>query len=151
MESSRELGFHDAAGGVRVRTWVIPLILAALLTGCDTGTPSQRPVLSSQDESAIFSALEQKGLPHPQSLEINDAGYLVVTFELANPRSPAYLEWFATEALLAIRNAMYPYSVVKSYRVTLNGPSPGPGLILRYGSSRFIEGGKVEWDPARKP
>jgi len=32
--------------------------------------------------------------------------------------------------------------------VTLNGPPPGTGLIRRFGSARFIEGGQVEWEAA---
>ena len=43
---------------------------------------------------------------------------------------------------------MLPFKIVESYRVTLNGPSPGTGLIRRYGSARFFEGGQVTWEPA---
>lgn len=106
--------------------------------------------LSAQNESEIQTALKGKGFPAPKSLEITESGWLVVTFELPNPRSASYLESFATDSLLTIRNTMYPHSIVSKYRVTLDGPPPGPDLILRYGSARFIEGGKVEWEPAKK-
>jgi hypothetical protein len=37
------------------------------------------------------------------------------------------------------------YQVAESYRVTVNGPAPGPGLINRFGSMRFTEGGSMDW------
>jgi hypothetical protein len=106
--------------------------------------------LSTQNESEIQTALRSKGYPGPKSLEINESGWLVATFELSNPRSATYLENFATDTILIIRNTMYPHSVVSKYRVTLDGPPPGPDLVLRYGAARFIEGGKVAWEPAKK-
>jgi len=106
--------------------------------------------LSAQNESEIQTALQSKGYPFPRSLEINETGWLVATFELSNPRSATYLENFATNTLLTIRNTMHPRSIASKYRVTLEGPPPGPGLILRYGSAMFIEGGKMAWEPARK-
>jgi hypothetical protein len=128
------------------------LFLLALLLGCDGASESTRrvPVLLPEHRTAIQQALASANLPGPSELVINDSGYLVATFEIADPRSVAHLERIATDAILAIRNAMYPLNVVTSYRVTLNGPSPGPGLTLRYGSARFLEGGQVSWEPARK-
>lgn len=106
---------------------------------------------SVQHESEIQTALRGKGFPAPKSLEVNESGWLVATFVLSNPRSSAYLESFATDTLLTIRNTMYPHSVVSKYRVTLEGPSPGPNLVLLYGSARFLEdGGSVKWEPAKK-
>jgi hypothetical protein len=98
-----------------------------------------------------MGALRDKGLPQPTTLEVSEAGYLVATFTLADPVSAAHLRAFATDALLAIRNRMCADSSFGKYRVTLEGPSPGPGLTLLYGSARFIEGGSVDWDPAVKP
>jgi hypothetical protein len=54
-------------------------------------------------------------------------------------------EAFGTNAVVAVREAMLPFHITEMYRVTVNGPSPGTGLIRRYGSARFIEGGRVEW------
>lgn len=107
----------------------------------------QQQQLSAQNESEIQAALQSKGFPIPKSIELNESGWLVTTFELSNPRSASYLENFATNTLLTIRNTMYPHSIVSQYRVTLDGPPPGPDLVLRYGSAWFIEGGQVEWEP----
>lgn len=132
------------------KTWFLAIVMVAILISCGDYTEKQNLALSAQQGSEIRAALQGKGYPAPKSIEINESNWLVATFELANPRSAAYLEKFATETLLTIRNTMYPYSVVKNYRVTLEGPSPGPGLILRYGNARFIEGGRVEWEPAKR-
>ncbi|MBM4048243.1 MAG: hypothetical protein FJ279_24330 [Planctomycetes bacterium] len=127
--------------------------LCLTLVSCGTATQTEKPakVLSADDRATILAALQEKSLPFPVSLELNESGYLVATFELADPVSAEYLRAFATESLLAIRNRMQARSLTDKYRVTLNGPSPGPDLVLRYGSARFIEGGSVEWDPMVKP
>jgi len=94
-----------------------------------------------------MKALKEKGYPEP-NLEVSDTGFLVATFTLSGPPTRQSLRTYAEEALLIIRNTMHPHQVVKSYRVTLNGPSPGPGLIRRYGVARYIEGYQVTWEPA---
>jgi hypothetical protein len=101
--------------------------------------------LKQEDRELIATALRDAQLPQPQSLDINDIGYLVATFEPAQPPSRTAAESFATTALFAIRNAMVRRNVVSQYRVTLNGPSLGRGLILRYGSALFSEGGSLDW------
>lgn len=93
-------------------------------------------------------SLRKIGYPMPQSLEINDTGFLVATFELRGRVSPLSVKTFAEDSIMAIREAMLPFKIVEAYRVTLNGPSPGTGMIRRYGNARFIEGGQVEWEPA---
>jgi hypothetical protein len=103
--------------------------------------------LKHGDREVIATALHDARLPQPQTLEINDIGYLVATFEPTSPPSRAAAETFATTALFAIRNAMVPRNVVSNYRVTLNGPSLGGGLVLRYGSALFSEGGSLDWQP----
>lgn len=57
---------------------------------------------------------------------------------------------FASKALLTIREALPTATTIKSYRVTVNGPSPGRGMITRFGSARLIEGGAVEWEAGLK-
>jgi hypothetical protein len=71
---------------------------------------------------------------------MTDGGWIVVTYQLSNGlRARAIAE----EAVLATREAMLPYQLDAHYRVTVNGPSPGTGLITRYGSARFTD--RVEW------
>jgi hypothetical protein len=103
---------------------------------------------------AVTTALDEAGLPAAQSIEITESNRLVATFQIDDPvfekmaeagvRSPRE---FATRAVILVRNAALPFKVVDDYRVTMNGPPPGPGLIMRYGSARFSEGGSVAWEP----
>ena len=125
------------------------LLIIFILGGCGTPAKKPEPALSAEHRSEIEAALQAKGFPIPSSLEI-ESGWLVATFILYDPRSAAYLESFATDSLLVIRNTTRPHGIVRNYRVTLDGPPPGPDLVLRYGSARFIEGGKLVWEPARK-
>jgi len=89
----------------------------------------------------IASALRDALLPQPQSLEINETGYLVASFQGPQP-SPAAAQAFASKALLAIRSAMFNRGVITNYQVTLNGPP-------LYGSAQFSEGGSIEWQSQR--
>lgn len=121
----------------------------ALVLGCNAGrTTKPRPQLTSEHRTAIIKALKAKGYPEPD-LEMSDTGFLVATFTLSAPPRQS-LKGYAEDALMTIRNTMYPHDVKKNYnyRVTLNGPSPGPGMIRRYGVARYIEGDQVTWEPA---
>jgi hypothetical protein len=127
-----------------MKTWAGLCVSVAFLISCET-TPS--PQLGDQDRSGIAAALRGEHLPPPKTLEVTDAGWLVATFELAPEELTGSAQVFAERALLTIRNTMYRHKPMHAYRVTLNGPSPGPDLIRRYGSARFIEGGSgLEWD-----
>jgi len=104
-------------------------------------------------ERAIADALSEAGFPAAQAIEI-DNGRLVVTFEfddaaltLLEAKGFGSAREVASKAVITVRNAELPFDLVDSYRVTMNGPSPGPGLIMRYGSARFSEGGAVAWEP----
>jgi hypothetical protein len=132
------------------KAWFFMFVLAGFIVGCGGYNEKPAPTLSAQHKSEISDALRAKNIQAPVSIEIEDSGWLVATFELSNPKSAAYLENFASDALLTIRNALNSYSIVKKYRVTLNGPSPGPGLVLLYGSARFMEGGSLTWEPSKK-
>jgi hypothetical protein len=101
--------------------------------------------LTTEHRNAINSALRANGYPSPQSLEISEGGWLVATFELRGAARGGSFEAFGTGAVVTIREAMLPFKTVSNYRVTVNGPSPGTGLIRRYGSARFIEGDRVQW------
>jgi hypothetical protein len=112
--------------------------------GCANSKPKAR-TLTYEERKTIQAALDSKNYPYADELEINDAGWLVATFQL-NDR-PASLQQFAEGTLITIREAALPLNIATSYRVTLNGPSPGTGLIRRYGSARFVEGDRVTWEP----
>ena len=104
--------------------------------------------LTSEHRSAIHAALRKIGYPMPADLEINETGFLVATFELRGPVTPLSVKTFAEDSIMVIREAMLPFKIVERYRVTLNGPSPGTGMIRRYGNARLIEGDQVRWEPA---
>lgn len=105
-------------------------------------------------KGAVTAALAEAGLPAAQSIEITDGSRLVATFEIddaalakmvaAGITSP---KEFASKAVITVRNAELPFDLVDDYRVTMNGPPPGPGLVMRYGSARFSEGSSVSWEP----
>jgi hypothetical protein len=101
--------------------------------------------LTEEHRKAIYSALSVKKYPRPVSIEMTDGGWLVTTFELPGRAPGGSFEAFGTNAVVAVREAMLPFHITEMYRVTVNGPSPGTGLIRRYGSARFIERGRVEW------
>jgi hypothetical protein len=128
---------------------LISVCWLALALGCaNSRQPRRSLTLTDEHRTAINKALKAKHYPAPESLEITEGGFLVATFQINGPVTPNSLEGFATGSLLAIREAMLPFKVVDNYRVTLNGPSPGTGLIRRYGNARFIEGDQVRWEPA---
>ncbi len=138
--SKRHLVIILIVAGV-VGLWVIALALMSLKP-----TQPSRAGLTAEQTDAIQKALKAKGYPAP-TLTVTDGGFLVATFELPGPPPPS-LRAYAEGALLTIRNTMLPFHTFQNYRVTLNGPSPGPGLVRRYGVARFIEGGSVKWEPA---
>jgi len=127
---------------------VVGLWFGITFVCCASDKVTPPPQLTTEHRKAISSALRVKGYRSPVSLELTDGDFLVATFELNEADTQNSLRGFAEERLLIIRNTMLPFHVVNNYRVTLNGPSPGQGLIRRYGSARFIEGGGVTWEPA---
>lgn len=125
-----------------VASWMNPDVQSTPPTPSPTQLESHG--LTSAHREMIAAALHEALLPEPQSLEVNESGYLVATFEGPQP-SAAAAQNFASRALMSIRNAMFNRHVISDYRVTLNAPSSGPDLTLRYGSAQFSEGGAIEW------
>ena len=82
------------------------------------------------------------------SWEQSSGGWLVVTVEI--PEGDRYKAGtIGTKGVVAVRNQFYQQKIaglnVDAYRVTVNGPSPGPDMIARYGSAR-LNGGQVNWE-----
>lgn len=117
-------------------------LVCAVLLACST-TKRGKPALASTHREAIYKTLKAHSLPTPQSLDTTDAGFLVATYELDSP--PLSPRRFAENILMAIREAMLPFKIIENYRVTLNGPPPGTGMVRRYGSARMV-GGVVQWE-----
>ncbi len=128
-----------------MRTLTSLIVAAAVSAGCTTsGAP---PPLSEAQRSAIVAELQKVNIPPPSSLEVNDSGFVVATFDnIPAAMVPDGGRTFAETALIRMREPLAPAKVYKQFRVTVNGPPPGTGMISRYGSARFIEdAGKVEW------
>lgn len=120
---------------------LVLLVLSVL--GCvnSNRSPSQPKSLTAEHRQAIRRTLSAQGLPSPSSIEISDSGWLVATYQIENGAKARDL---GERAVLAIREAMLPFNFDGHYRVTINGPSPGTGLIRRYGSARFTD--RLEWE-----
>jgi hypothetical protein len=91
--------------------------------------------------------LKSRALTQPDDLTISGAGFVTADYVLADAYRAQLaipLSAFAEVRLLAIREALLPFGF-KNYRVNINGTPPGTGLTRRYGSARYIDGGKVEW------
>lgn len=112
----------------------------ALAVFCCSGTRSTAKELTQEHRDAIRAGLRAEGLPNPANIEMTDGGWIVVTYQLSNGLQARAI---AEQAVLATREAMLPYRLTESYRVTVNGPSPGTGLITRYGSARFTD--RLDW------
>lgn len=115
--------------------------LWAALTVLCCAPRSETQELTDEQRQAIDSALQSKELPAPKRLEMSDIGWIVATYEVQD-RSEA--RPLAESAVLTIREAMLRFKFKGHYRVTVNGSSPGTGLILRYGSARFTD--RLEWE-----
>jgi len=126
-----------------------PAIAAAIaiaLAGCSS-TP---PPLSQTQKDSIAADLRKINFPAPSSLEINDSGFVVATFDGIDPsRVTDGGKDFAETALIRIREQLLPAGTYKQFRVTLNGAAPGTGMISRYGSARLVEPGKVDWEQGK--
>jgi hypothetical protein len=118
------------------------VLLCALTMACSAAEPA--PLTEAQQKD-VTATLVSRGLTPPDEIEVQSTGFVVANYEIAdgsiaqrNPRA------FGEARLLAIREALLNDGY-KNFRVNVNGPPPGTGLIRRYGSSRFIDGGTVEW------
>lgn len=127
----------------------LPAIAAAIaiaLASCSS-TP---PPLSQAQKASIAADLQKINFPAPSSLEVNDSGFVVATFDGIDPsRVTDGGQGFAEMALLRIREQLLSAGAYKQFRVTINGTAPGTGMISRYGSARLVEGGKVDWEQGK--
>jgi hypothetical protein len=119
-------------------------IIAGVLGGPSSSVPRSLSAVQIKD---VEATLRSRGFDPPRGLEVNDIGFVVADFEITGLdalRAKSYGE----ERLLAIREALL-VDGFRDFRVNVNGPSPGTGLVRRYGSARFISGGSLEWLPPR--
>jgi hypothetical protein len=119
------------------------LMLSAVV-GC--GAAAEPRELTDEQREAVMSAFRMDGRVPPESIEL--VGNCVVAEflltdehrrELQNP-----VREYAERRLIMIREALLPFGFT-DYRVNVNGPPPGTGLIKRYGSARLMGNGSVEW------
>lgn len=129
-----------------MKKWLLVLgvviVLAAIGNMMNGTVPGGGPAtLTDAQQASIADVHKSHAWFPPKTIEVRN-GIVVIDYEvpdnLAIPKQK-----FAEERLLAIREALLPDGF-DAYRVNVNGPSPGTGLIQRYGSARFL-GSKVEW------
>lgn len=121
-------------------------LAALLLAGCVASEPD--PAKPAVDYKAVVSAaLKKQDIARPDKLELQENGWLVATYqdERFGRLSEREKAAFAERLVLAIRNSLYDKDVTTKYRVTFIGNPPGPGLVRKFGSGRFIEGGGFSW------
>ena len=100
--------------------------------------------------TATLTAAGVRGRASWSSTQSGASGAKMVIVTVEIPEADAYrARVIGTKGVVAVRNQFYRLDKDLGYRVTVNGPSPGPGLVLRYGSARFQEGGQVRWESAR--
>jgi hypothetical protein len=138
---------HPSAPVKRRHTWrnvsiaLVGIVLLVIVSGLSRGNgPSE---LTQDHREAIERVHSMHAWTRPTHVEVSSVGFVVVEYEVPDglaipPRT------FGETRLLAIRDALLPYGF-KDFRVNVNAPSPGTGLVKRYGSARFIDGGSVEW------
>lgn len=104
---------------------------------------SGHEALTAEHRTAVTRALEAKAYTQPNSLELASTGFVTATYEVPSNLAIPHRR-FGEDRLLVIREALLPFGF-KDYRVNVNGPPPGTGLVRRYGAARIIGGGSVEW------
>lgn len=116
---------------------IVALVFVSQLT--EDSSPKS---LTAEHYAAIEAVHAKHAWTSPKEIELR-SGIVVLDYEvpssLAIPRKT-----FGQDRLLAIREALLPFGF-NSYRVNVNGPPPGTGLVRRYGSARFLQYGEVEW------
>lgn len=126
---------------------LLAILAAAVLSACveERSTAVAVADQSRKDDvqKLVAAALEKQDVAMPTKLTLEENGWLVAVyqddaFDKFSNRERALM---AERLVLAIRNGIYDKGITNKYRVTFHGKSPGPGLVRKLGSGRFIEGG----------
>lgn len=117
----------------------VAVTLLLIVAACGSPAPPLTPAV----RAAIDKEMQRHAWPAPTAVEVNAVGYLVIDFEVP-PTLAIAKRRFAEERLLAIRELVLPDGF-KNFRVNVNGPPPGTGLVQRYGSARLTEHGSLQW------
>lgn len=128
--------------------YVIGGIVVLAIIGSLMGTSAAPRALTTDQRQAAMSHLSAGHLSDPApTLDLSPGGIVTADFQISELAASGLgvvgLRKVSESRLLAIRDALLPYGFT-SYRVNINGPAPS-GLVRRYGSSRMLAGGAVEW------
>jgi hypothetical protein len=119
----------------------LTVLLSMLFLGLGSLSEPKPVDLTQEHKNAIETALRELNYRGEYTTEVQGANNLVVRLHLqSRPNNPRII---GESAVIAIRNELYHLGVFDSYRVTLHGPPPGPGLVLTYGSAHF--GQQLRW------
>lgn len=130
-----------------MKKWIIGLgiliVLAAIGNMMNGTVPggSSGQALSAEQRAAVAAAHTAHAWFDPASIEARN-GVVVANYEVPDDLLIPKRK-FAEDRLLAIREALLNDGF-SGFRVNVNGPPPGTGLVRRYGSATFF-GGRVEW------
>ena len=113
-----------------------------------TSAPEEFSPLSKEQRMAVARALVAHEMPLMDELKVDLAtGFIVATFTLNDTyraRLKISLQEFGETGLIAIRSVLKSAGY-RNYRVNVNGPPPGVGLVTRLGSARSVENSPIEW------
>lgn len=99
--------------------------------------------LTQEHLDAIDAVHREHSWTKPLRSEVSGAGFVTLTYEVTGSDA-IVARAFGQARLLAVREALLRFGF-RNYRVNVNGPPPGTGLVRRYGAARYVEGGQVEW------
>lgn len=117
------------------------LLVALFVIVMLTQTSSQEPAsLTVEHREAIAAAHKTRSWAEPHAIELR-SGIVVLDYVYGANVTPRV---FGEARLLAVREVLLPFGFT-SFRVNVNGPPPGTGLVSRYGSARYLGSGSVEW------
>jgi len=130
---------------MRQRTLGFLLTASVLLASC---APAQEPTELTQELRAeIVSSLTSENFPEPVEIEMSDSGWLAVKMKVNTSADlmGATPKRYAETALLTVRNNLYEKGIEENIRLSLYGPSPGPGLVSILGTARMTRTGGLSW------
>lgn len=120
-------------------------VILSTVVGC--GAAAEPRELTVGQHAAVINAFRADGRVPPESIVVEGSGFVVAEFLLTDEHRKELtgtIREYAERRLIMIREALLPFGY-EHYRVNVNGPPPGTGLIKRYGSARLIGNGSVEW------
>ena len=120
------------------------LLVAGAVASQLPGVSGAVPTFGLEEHEHVRKTLKAHGWTEPTSIELRDDGFVVIDYQVDDTVAASQRRAFAEERLLAIREELL-VDGFKNFRLNVNGPPPGTGLVRRYGFARVVEFGALEW------